>query len=282
MRRCVSLLLVVAAGAAVFSFPSYAQGFGRVVTRILAGAGLAGGGTGPRVTLSVAPGGIKSEMIDPTLRHSLRGAPGPQGPEGPAGPQGAVGPPGPKGDTGADGATGVPGPQGPKGDPGNPGPEGPKGDKGDRGDRGEKGDRGEPGPPSPAVGADPGEPFQLRFAVAQLAMSQQEIPVGSFVVPAGKRLVIDYVSGLGLVEGNGSTSSVDYFKARTVVNGQPGDYFFRTLRNVDPGSNLASTNRAFVTLEQGARLVADPGTPVEVWVYGDSRAGRHLDPWRAT
>jgi hypothetical protein len=81
MRRCVTPLLAATAVAVALSLPSAAQsGFGRVISQIVAGSGLTGGGTGPKVTISVAPGGIKGEMLDPALRDSLRGAPGPQGP----------------------------------------------------------------------------------------------------------------------------------------------------------------------------------------------------------
>jgi hypothetical protein len=62
------------------------------ITQIILGAGLTGGGTGPKVGIGIAPGGIKGEMLDPTLRDSLRGAPGPAGPTGPQGPQGVPGP----------------------------------------------------------------------------------------------------------------------------------------------------------------------------------------------
>jgi Collagen triple helix repeat (20 copies) len=125
------------------------------ITQVLAGSGLAGGGTGPTVKLSIPPGSLNGSQIqagslrlanlDPAARQSLRGDPGPRGPAGPKGETGPRGPVGPKG--------GPPGQQGPKGDSGDRGPQGPVGEKGEsgnaglRGPRGEKGDPGLQGPP---------------------------------------------------------------------------------------------------------------------------------------
>ena len=152
--------------SSIFAVAAFGQNNGNVKT-IVAGAGLAGGGSTQTVTIYVPTGGISLSMIDPAAVSALRGQVGPvgpQGPEGPAGPTGAtgatgaMGPAGPKGDTGAQGPQGVigpvgpiglMGPQGPKGDTGAQGPQGqigPVGPIGATGPQGPKGDTGAQGP----------------------------------------------------------------------------------------------------------------------------------------
>lgn len=104
------------------------QGGTPPVMRVIAGPGLTGGGSGPIVTIGVAPNGIVSSMIQngAILLEDLNaatiaalqgqqgppGAPGPQGEQGPAGPQGEQGPEGPQGPQGETGPQGPPGPPG--------------------------------------------------------------------------------------------------------------------------------------------------------------------------
>lgn len=97
------------------------QDDGQPVKHVIAGQGLAGGGGGPSVTLSIANGGITIGMLSASTVSALQGAVGPVGPAGPAGS------PGPAGATGATGAMGPAGPAGPAGPQGPAGPAGPPG-----------------------------------------------------------------------------------------------------------------------------------------------------------
>src|SRR6478672_9778895 len=86
--------------AVVFSSVLVAAAFGQNgnsgnVKSIVAGAGLAGGGSSQTVTIYVPTGGISLSMLDPSAVAALRGQAGPAGVQGPEGPTGPAGPAGP-------------------------------------------------------------------------------------------------------------------------------------------------------------------------------------------
>ncbi|MFN3650039.1 MAG: hypothetical protein ACK47B_10715 [Armatimonadota bacterium] len=116
--------LFVASGVAV-------AGPGRKpLMQVIAGAGLSGGGSGPKAKISLAANGVTSQHVQDgsihaddlasSIRTELRG---PAGPEGPVGPAGTTGPAGPVGERGPAGPQGPTGPRGPEGESGlAPGP----------------------------------------------------------------------------------------------------------------------------------------------------------------
>ncbi len=120
-------LAIAGACAVAMSVGQVTTARGRLVpiNELIAGAGLTGGGSGPRATLGIATGGVTGVMVqDGSLgmadlslgaRDALRGDPGPVGP---AGPQGPAGTPGQAGAPGPTGPQGPAGPQGPQGVPG--------------------------------------------------------------------------------------------------------------------------------------------------------------------
>ena len=75
------------------------------VKTVVAGPGLAGGGTGKTVEVHVATGGITLPMISEQAKNAMQGNTGQRGPVGPAGPAGATGPQGPAGPSGGGGGS---------------------------------------------------------------------------------------------------------------------------------------------------------------------------------
>jgi hypothetical protein len=114
--------------------------------------------------------------------------------------------------------------------------------------------RAEPVPVS-VVGAVGVQPWQQRFTTTLPGPAVFDDPVGSFTVPAGKRLVLEYVSGVIDFSQNGILHRI---RIRTSVNGVVGDHYA-----VD-SSTLARG------VGQGVRIYADPGTTVEVAGLGKS------------
>lgn len=87
----VGVLCCIGVGVSAVSLKS--------ITWITPGAGLTGGGTGPTVTVGIAPGGVGLTQISSDAKTALKGAQGPVGPAGPQGVKGDTGPKGPPGPT---------------------------------------------------------------------------------------------------------------------------------------------------------------------------------------
>lgn len=104
-KSALGLCVKIAVGLLVTSTVLAADGDngGQPVKHVIAGAGLAGGGGGPTVTLSIPNGGITASMLNSGLASSLQGPPGPAGPAGAQGPAGPQGPQGPAGSGGGGG-----------------------------------------------------------------------------------------------------------------------------------------------------------------------------------
>jgi hypothetical protein len=146
--------LAVIFGSA-FAAVSYGQA---AVKNVIAGAGLAGGGSTQTVTVFVPTGGITLSMLAADAKAGMVGPQGFQGPQGPAGPTGPQGPQGLKGDKGDTGDSGAQGLKGDAGPAGPAGAAGPKGDKGDKGDTGAQGPQGVVGPVGPIGATGPQGP----------------------------------------------------------------------------------------------------------------------------
>src|SRR5690242_12796375 len=112
MQRPVALLLAIGLAGTALSAPqkpprpsatvsAAARVREKPIKRLTPGKGLSGGGTGPTVTVEIAPGGITgahvqqgtlgAEHLSSVAREFLRGAVGPQGPAGPQGLKGDTG-----------------------------------------------------------------------------------------------------------------------------------------------------------------------------------------------
>ncbi len=141
-RRRSTLIAAVPVAAMLFASTGARRPRLLPIKQLTAEAGLTGGGTGPTVSLGLAPGGVTSAHVQDgaltvndfalSAREALKGEVGAQGPQGAPGVQGEPGPAGQgpagamglKGDAGAEGPVG---PQGPRGFPGETGPQGPQG-----------------------------------------------------------------------------------------------------------------------------------------------------------
>jgi hypothetical protein len=210
---------------------------------------------------------------------------------------GAVGPPGPKGDKGDKGDTGAIGPQGIQGPQGEIGPQGPQGPAGPQGLQGPTGPIGPQGPQGPAgtlaagtlVGIDPAsntiqigntaanpvlarntdepsrQPFERGFLLQNIPNVAGCVGVGSFTVPAGKRLVIEYVSANTILPTSQSFTL-------GVFTG-----FFHIFAPTYIGP-VSQPNRNLLVVSQQTRLYINPGREVffQACLDGENFSGTYL------
>jgi hypothetical protein len=83
---------------------------------------------------------------------------------------------------------------------------------------------------------------------------------GDYTVPAGKRLVIEYVSGFYLLPTDATLQPVNSIHIGTVVNNQSYAHYALAHRSTIDTAN----SRTHYTVGQSLRIYADPGTQVEL------------------
>ncbi len=113
----------------------------------------------------------------------------------------------------------------------------------------------------------PATPFQAQLCRAVADISTCGSLPDILTVPAGKRLVVEFVNGF--CEVLGSTTTLQYVQLRTAIGSEYANHYF-TLTPVSPP--VATGNR--YTFTQQTRIYADPETGVGLGLKGDGPDGR--------
>jgi hypothetical protein len=108
------------------------------------------------------------------------------------------------------------------------------------------------------------DPFQIQLPVPIAAGTNA--PNAVFQVPAGKRLVIEYVSAMGNVPVG---QRVQFVNVNTFSS---GSLVFHYLRATEMGTSSATPGVGYIASE-AVRFYADPGTQVRVAVNRNDGAG---------
>ncbi len=115
----------------------------------------------------------------------------------------------------------------------------------------------------------PNEPLQLFYETS--ASKVEEFDLGTYTVPSGKRLVIQFASAYGMIDWTGSVpkDEVVTLAIETTVNGQSATYYLTPL---EIHYNSAYVSKTYSGNQQ-MDVYADPDTTVTIKGKVDSSCG---------